>query len=69
MLLLSKIDMVLRFILTIRGLVEQEISIMDQERSRFPDEANLLVPDFMKKVIGEVTVQARQRMRLISAPE
>ena len=41
-------------------LVEQEISIMDQERSRFPDEANLLVPDFMKKVIGEVTVQARQ---------
>ena len=41
-------------------LVEQEISIMEQERARFPDEANLLVPDFMKKIIGEVTVQARQ---------
>ena len=40
--------------------VEQEISIMDQERAKFPDEANLLVPDFMKQIIGQVTVQARQ---------
>ena len=40
--------------------VEQEISIMDQERARFADEANLLVPDFMKQIIGQVTVQARQ---------
>ncbi|GIT13580.1 MAG: hypothetical protein CM1200mP35_04000 [Chloroflexota bacterium] len=42
---------------------------MDQERSRFPDEANLLVPDFMKKVIGEVTVQARQSNEINQRPE
>ena len=41
-------------------LLEQEISIIDQERSRFPEEGNLVVPDYMKRVIAEVTFQARQ---------
>ena len=40
--------------------LEQEILIMEQERSRFPDEDNLVVPDYMKKVIAEITAQARQ---------
>jgi len=40
--------------------LEQEILIMEQERSRFPDEENLVVPDYMKKVIAEITAQARQ---------
>ena len=40
--------------------LEQEILIMEQERSRFPEEENLVVPDYMKKVIAEITAQARQ---------
>ena len=41
-------------------LLEQEISIMDQERCRFPEEENLVEPDYMKNVIAEITAQARQ---------
>ena len=41
-------------------LLEQEISIMDQERCRFPEEENLVEPDYMRKVIAEITAQARQ---------
>ncbi|HCP23384.1 MAG: magnesium chelatase [SAR202 cluster bacterium] len=37
-----------------------EIAIMDQERTRFPEEEKLVVPDYMKEVLAEVTVQARQ---------
>ena len=40
--------------------LEQEILIMEQERSRFPEEENLVVPDYMKRVIAEITAQARQ---------
>ena len=40
--------------------LEQEILIMEQERSQFPEEENLVVPDYMKKVIAEITAQARQ---------
>ena len=36
-----------------------EIAIMDQERNRFPDEAALVIPDYMKRIVAEVTTQAR----------
>lgn len=39
--------------------VEDEIAIMDQERSQFPDEDNLVVPDYMKKILAEITAEAR----------
>ncbi len=39
--------------------IAEEISIMDQERSTFPDEDNLVVPQFMKEILAEVTAQAR----------
>ena len=39
--------------------LEQEIFIMDQERSHFPDEDSLIIPQFMKEILAEVTVQAR----------
>ncbi|GIS81420.1 MAG: hypothetical protein CM1200mP15_00520 [Dehalococcoidia bacterium] len=32
---------------------------MDQERSKFPDEETLVIPQFMKEVLAEVTYQAR----------
>ncbi len=37
-----------------------EIAIMEQERSLFPDEEKLVVPDYMKEILAEVTAQARQ---------
>ena len=37
-----------------------EIAIMDQERTRFPDEDKLVVPDYIKEVLAEITSQARQ---------
>ncbi len=40
--------------------VEQEILIMEQERSRFPEEENLVVPEYIKNVLAEITAQARQ---------
>jgi magnesium chelatase subunit I len=39
--------------------IEEEISIMDQERARFPDEANLVIPPFIKEIVAEITAQAR----------
>jgi len=38
---------------------KDEIAIMDQERTRFPEEDKLLIPDYMKEVLAEVTTQAR----------
>ena len=37
-----------------------EIAIMEQERNRFPDEDRLVVPDYMKRILAEITAQARQ---------
>ena len=39
--------------------LEDEISIMEQERSRFPNEKDLAIPHFMREVIAEVTALAR----------
>ena len=36
-----------------------EIAIMEQERNRFPDEERLVVPDYMKRILAEITAQAR----------
>ncbi len=36
-----------------------EIAIMDQERNRFPDEGRLVVPEYMKRILAEITAQAR----------
>jgi magnesium chelatase subunit I len=36
-----------------------EIAIMEQERSRFPDEENVVVPEYMKEILAEITSQAR----------
>ncbi|HIN24900.1 MAG TPA: magnesium chelatase [Dehalococcoidia bacterium] len=38
---------------------KDEITIMDQERSRFPEEDKLLIPDYMKEILAEITTQAR----------
>ena len=38
---------------------QDEIAIMEQERSRFPDEKNVVVPEYMKEILAEITVQAR----------
>ena len=38
---------------------KDEITIMDQERAKFPEEDKLLIPDYMKEVLAEVTTQAR----------
>ena len=39
--------------------IEEEIAIMDQERAHFPDEDSIVVPDFMKEILAEITAQAR----------
>jgi magnesium chelatase subunit I len=39
--------------------IEEEITIMEQERSHFPDEENLIIPNYMKEIIAEITAQAR----------
>ena len=39
--------------------IEEEITIMDQERARFFDEDNLVVPQYMKEILAEITAQAR----------
>ena len=36
-----------------------EIAIMEQERNRFPDEEKLVIPDYMKRILAEITAQAR----------
>ncbi len=38
---------------------KDEITIMDQERTRFPEEDKLLIPDYMKEILAEITTQAR----------
>ncbi len=40
--------------------IEDEIQIMEQERSRFPNEKAIMVPHFMKEVISEITALARR---------
>ena len=39
--------------------IEEEITIMDQERAKFPEEENLVIPNFMKEITAEITAQAR----------
>jgi magnesium chelatase subunit I len=39
--------------------IEEEIAIMEQERHRFPDEENVVVLQFMKEILAEITAQAR----------
>ena len=43
--------------------IEEEIVIMEQERSRFHDEDNLVVPMYMTEVLTEITAQAPQQPR------
>ncbi len=37
-----------------------EIAIMEQERTRFPDEDKLIIPEYTKEILAEITSQARQ---------
>ena len=39
--------------------IEDEITIMEQERSRFPNEKNIVTPQYMQQVIAEITALAR----------
>ncbi len=39
--------------------IEEEITIMDQERARFFDEENLVIPGYIKEILAEITAQAR----------
>ena len=38
---------------------KDEIAIMDQERAKFPEEDKLVIPDYMKEILAEITTQAR----------
>jgi magnesium chelatase subunit I len=38
---------------------KDEIAIMDQERTKFPEEDKLVIPDYMKEILAEITTQAR----------
>ena len=38
---------------------DEEIAIMEQERGRFPDEDRVVVPDYMREIVAEVTARAR----------
>ena len=40
--------------------LEDEITIMEQERSRFADDDMNVVPEYMKEILAEITAQARQ---------
>ena len=40
--------------------IEEEIAIMDQERTRFPDEDSMVLPYYMKEILAEITSQARE---------
>ena len=40
--------------------IEEEIAIMDQERTRFPDEDSMVIPNYMKEILAEITSQARE---------
>ena len=39
--------------------IAEEIAIMEQERARFADEDSLVIPQYMKEIIAEITAQAR----------
>ena len=38
---------------------KDEIVIMDQERTKFPEEDQLVIPDYIKEIVAEITTQAR----------
>ena len=40
--------------------IEEEIAVMDQERTRFPDEDSMVIPYYMKEILAEITSQARE---------
>ena len=40
--------------------IEDEITIMEQERSRFPNEKDISTPDYMRDIIAEITSLARR---------
>ena len=40
--------------------LEDEIAIMEQERSRFAGDDTIVVPEYMKEILAEITAQARQ---------
>jgi len=40
--------------------IEEEIAIMDQERTRFPDEDSMVIPYYMKEILADITSQARE---------
>ena len=40
--------------------IEEEIAIMDQERTRFPDEDSMVIPYYMKEILAEIPSQARE---------
>ena len=40
--------------------VEDEMTIMEQERSRFPNEKDIITPQYMREVIAEITTLARR---------
>ena len=40
--------------------IEEEIAIMDQERSRFPDDDTITIPQFIKEILAELTLEARK---------
>ena len=40
--------------------IEDEVTIMEQERSRFPNEKNINTPQYMREVIAGITILARR---------
>ena len=40
--------------------IDDEISIMEQERSRFPNESEITTPQYMREIIAEITALARK---------
>ena len=40
--------------------IDNEIAIMEQERSRFPSEKDIITPQYMREVIAEITALARR---------
>nr|HID59684.1 magnesium chelatase [Desulfobacterales bacterium] len=46
---------------------EKEIQIMEQERCRFPEEDRIIMPEFMKEIVAEITRQARRHPEIDQA--
>ena len=44
-----------------------EIAIMEQERNRFPNEEKLVIPDYMKQILAEITATGPSQQRNQSA--